>query len=193
MARIGYARISTVDQSLDLQIEALKASGCAKIFTDVASGARDDRPGLSDALEYMRAKDVLVTWKLDRVGRSTAHLVALINDLRRREIGFASLTEAMDTTTPAGELLFTVVAALAQFERSLIVERTRAGLEAARARGSKPGRKPSLSADQVQVVRQMNSSGQHTVAAIAGVVGVSRATVYRTLAAQPSCTSGETR
>lgn len=183
MAHIGYARISTADQSLDLQVEALEQFGCTKIFTDIASGARDDRPGLGDALEYMRADDVLVTWKLDRVGRSTSHLVSLINDLKQRQIGFASLTEAIDTTTPAGELLFTVMAALAQFERSLIVERTRAGLEAARARGAKPGRKPSLSADQIEVVRQMNSSGQHTVAAIADVVGVSRATVYRTLAA----------
>lgn len=182
MARIGYARISTADQSLDLQIEALEQAGCSKIFTDVASGARDDRPGLNEALVYMRADDVLVTWKLDRVGRSTAHLIGLINELKQREIGFASLTEAIDTTTPAGELLFTVMAALAQFERSLIVERTRAGLEAARARGAKPGRKPSLSADQIAVVRQMNSSGQHTVASISKVVGVSRATVYRALA-----------
>lgn len=183
MARIGYARVSTADQSLDSQVEALKKSGCTKIFTDIASGARDDRSGLADALSYIRADDVLVTWKLDRVGRSTAHLIGLINDLKHRQIGFASLTEAIDTTTPAGELLFSIMAALAQFERSLIVERTRAGLEAARARGAKPGRKPSLSAAQIEVVRKLNASGEHTVASIANVVGVSRATIYRALAA----------
>ncbi len=179
--RVGYARVSTGAQDLALQIDALEKAGCVKIFTDQASGAKASRPGLDAALEYLRPGDTLVCWKLDRVGRSTSHLIALIGDLRDREVGFASLTEAIDTGTAAGELLFTVMAALAQFERSLIQERTRAGLEAARSRGAKPGRKPSLSRDQVAVVRSMHRAGSHSVSGIAAVVGVSRATVYRAL------------
>ena len=180
--RVGYARVSTGAQDLALQIDALEKVGCCKIFTDQVSGAKTSRPGLDAALEYLRPGDTLVCWKLDRVGRSTSHLIGLIGDLRDREVGFASLTEAIDTTTAAGELMFTLMAALAQFERSLIQERTRAGLEAARSRGAKPGRKPSLSMDQVAVVRSMYSAGDHSVSTIAAVVGVSRATVYRALA-----------
>lgn len=179
--RVGYARVSTGAQDLALQVDALEKAGCVRIFTDQVSGAKTSRPGLDAAIDYLRAGDTLVCWKLDRVGRSTSHLIGLIGDLRNREVGFASLTEAIDTSTAAGELMFTLMAALAQFERSLIQERTRAGLEAARLRGAKPGRKPSLSGDQVAVVRSMHAAGGHSVAGIAAVVGVSRATVYRCL------------
>jgi len=182
-ALVGYARVSTSEQTLDLQVDALTAAGCVKVFTDVASGAKTDRPGLAAALEYMRPGDVLTCWKLDRVGRSTQHLVGLMSDLKNQNRGFRSLTEQIDTTSAMGEFVFSLFAALAQLERSMIQERTRAGLAAARERGAKPGRKPSLNSDQVAVVRQMHATGAHTVAAIAAVVGVSRATVYRALSA----------
>lgn len=142
MPLIGYARISTTDQTPKLQLDALAEIGCEKIFKDHASGARDDRPGLAQAIEYLRVGDTLVVWKLDRLGRSLSHLVKTIGELETREIGFQSLTEAIDTTTPSGRLTFHLFAALGQFERDLIVERTSAGLKAAAARGRKGGRKP---------------------------------------------------
>jgi DNA invertase Pin-like site-specific DNA recombinase len=177
---IGYARISTDEQSLDLQINALREAGCVKVFTDVASGAKTDRPGLAAALEYMRPGDVLTCWKLDRVGRSTSHLVGLMSELKEQGFGFRSLTEAIDTTTAMGEFIYTLFSALAQLERSMIQERTRAGLAAARERGAKPGRKASLSADQIEAVRTLHSSGK-TISELAIMFSTSRATVYRAL------------
>lgn len=181
MAQLGYARVSTFDQHLDQQVTALTDAGCERLFTEKATGTRSDRPELSRLLEYAREGDVVVVWKLDRLGRSLRHLLDVVGDLQDRGIGFRSLTEQIDTTTSTGRLVFNIFAALAEFERDLIVDRTKAGLAAARARGARPGRKPALSSDQVAVVRQMHSSGEHTVEAIAKVVGVSRATIYRAL------------
>jgi DNA invertase Pin-like site-specific DNA recombinase len=182
---IGYARVSTWDQTPQLQLDALRDAGCLRIFEETASGARTDRPQLALALDYARPGDTLVVWRLDRLGRSLKHLIDTVGALEERGIGFRSLHENVDTTTSTGKLVFHIFAALAEFERDLIVDRTKAGLAAARQRGATPGRKPSLSADQVTVVRRMYSEGAHTVAQIAGVVGVSRATVYRCLA-QPA-------
>jgi DNA invertase Pin-like site-specific DNA recombinase len=180
---VGYARCSTWDQTTALQIDALKAAGCTKIFEEIASGTKTDRPELLKALEYLRGGDTLVVWRLDRLGRSLPHLIETVGGLEERGVGFKSATEGIDTTTPSGRLVFHVFAALADFERSLIVERTRAGLAAAKARGSKSGRKPSLSPTQIKMVRQMHAAQEHTVAEIAAAVGgVSRATVYRALA-----------
>jgi DNA invertase Pin-like site-specific DNA recombinase len=179
---IGYARVSTWDQNLDLQVDALTQAGCVRIFTDTASGTRTDRPQLAAALDFARTGDTVLVWRLDRLGRSLKHLVETVTSLDERGIGFKSVTESIDTTTSTGKLVFHIFAALAEFERDLIIDRTKAGLAAARERGSRPGRKPLLSPDQIAVVRQMHSEGTHTVAAIAAVVGVSRATVYRSLA-----------
>src|SRR5689334_11715700 len=134
---IGYSRISTTDQTLNLQLDALKQAGCGKVFTDTISGAKAERPGLGEALEYVRAGDTLVVWRLDRLGRSLKDLIATITGLHEQGIGFKSLTESIDTTTPGGKLVFHVFGALAEFERDLIRERTQAGLMAARARGRK--------------------------------------------------------
>ena len=142
MANIGYVRVSTLDQDLALQLDALKVVGCRKVFEDHASGAKTDREGLAAALAYVREGDVLVVWKLYRLGRSLPHLIEMITLLEQKGAGFRSLTEAIDTTTPGGRLIFHVFGALGQFERDLIRERTRAGLKAAAARGRKGGRKP---------------------------------------------------
>jgi DNA invertase Pin-like site-specific DNA recombinase len=137
---IGYARISTSDQTLDLQKDALEKAGCSKIFTDTASGAKAERIGLDEALNYVRSGDTLVVWKLDRLGRSLPHLIETITGLNNRGIGFKSITEAIDTTTSGGKLIFHIFGALAEFERDIIRERTQAGLNAARSRGRKGGR-----------------------------------------------------
>lgn len=179
---IGYVRVSTGDQNTDLQRADLEALGASRIFEDKASGTKTDRPELAAALDYLREGDTLVVWRLDRLGRSMKHLIEVVEGLEARGIGFRSVKESIDTTTPAGKLVFHIFSALAQFERELIVERTRAGLAAAKERGAKPGRKPSLSADQVAVVRAMHKAESHTVQQIAAVVGCSRATVYRALA-----------
>ena len=137
---IGYMRVSTLDQNLDLQSDALKQVGCDKIFQDVASGAKSDRPGLEKALGYLREGDTLVVWKLDRLGRSLKHLIEVITRLHEEKKGFRSLQENLDTSTSTGKLVFHVFGALAEFERDLIRERTLAGLSAARARGRRGGR-----------------------------------------------------
>src|SRR5579883_1047101 len=141
--QIGYARISTGDQTLALQEDALRKAGCERLFQDIASGARAERPGLAKALEQLRAGDTLVVWRLDRLGRSLQHLLATLTDLDKRGIGFKSLTENIDTTTPGGRLVFHIFGSIAEFERDLIRERTNAGLNAARARGHKGGRPPA--------------------------------------------------
>ena len=137
---IGYARVSTDEQSLDLQLDALKAAGCQRIFTDKVSTTKADHPGLTDAVSHLRQADVLVIWKLDRLGRTVKRLVDFVADLQERKIQFRSLTNGIDTTTPAGRFFFHVMASLAQMERELLVERTRAGLAAARRRGRFGGR-----------------------------------------------------
>lgn len=176
---IGYARVSTAEQSAALQHDALEAAGCFRVFGDVASGAKDDRPQLAAALDQLRPGDTLVVWRLDRLGRSLRHLIETVTSLDDRGVGFRSLTEAIDTTTTSGRLLFHVFGALAEFERDLIRDRTTAGLQAARARGIVGGRKPSLTGDKLQLARELYAGKQHTVKAIATMLGVSRATVYR--------------
>jgi len=141
---IGYARVSTVDQTLHLQQDALKQAGCIKIFTDIASGSKAEREGLEAALSYVRMGDILVVWRLDRLGRSLQHLIETIKELHNRGIGFRSLTEQIDTTTSGGKLIFHIFGALAEFERDLIRERTQAGLQAARERGKRGGRPKAL-------------------------------------------------
>jgi DNA invertase Pin-like site-specific DNA recombinase len=179
--RIGYARVSTTDQDPALQIDALTAAGCARIFTDTASGALDARPELDGALDYLRAGDTLVVWRLDRLGRNLRHLVATVDELRDRGVEFASVTESIDTSTPTGRLIFHTFAALAEFERDLIRERTQAGLAAARARGRLGGRPSVMTDEKLKVAREMYDSREHTTAAIARTLGVSRATLYRAL------------
>jgi DNA invertase Pin-like site-specific DNA recombinase len=178
---LGYARVSTTDQQPQLQVDALEQAGCYRVFTETASGARSDRPVLAQVLDQLRPGDTLVVWKLDRLGRSLRHLVDTVTGLADRGVGFRSLQEAIDTTTPGGKLVFHVFAALAEFERDLIRERTSAGLAAARARGRHGGRPSVITAHKLQVAREMYRSGQYTVAAIAKTLGVSRASIYRHL------------
>ncbi len=159
MAKIGYARVSTVEQDPALQRDALAAAGCDRIFEDRASGAKTDRPGLTQALSYVRTGDVLVVWKLDRLGRSLPHLVATVSELEGRGVGLHSLTEEINTTTPGGRLIFHVFGALGQFERDLIRERTRAGLKAAEARGRRGGRKPVITDEKLHRARQLMAKG----------------------------------
>jgi DNA invertase Pin-like site-specific DNA recombinase len=159
LANIGYARVSTIDQSPALQHDALKAAECVKVFEDRVSGARTDRAGLQAALDYVRDGDVLIVWKLDRLGRSLSHLIETVKTLDARGVGFRSLTEAIDTTTPGGKLVFHLFGALGQFERDLIRERTRAGLKAAEARGHKGGRKPVVTTDKLKRARELIAKG----------------------------------
>ena len=183
---IGYARVSGWDQNPDLQVDALTEIGCARIFTDHASGTRTDRPELAAALDYARPGDTLVVWRLDRLGRSLRHLVETVSGFEERGIGFRSLNGDIDTTTSNGRLVFHIFCALAEFERDLLVDRTQAGLAAARARGKVAGRKPKLSVDQVAVAQRLHADGQHNISEIAKVLGVSRATIYRHLPAKPA-------
>src|ERR671931_295823 len=187
---IGYARVSTQDQTLNRQNDALKKIGCTKIFTDTASRTKAERKGLEEALEYLREGDTLVVWRLDRLGRSLRHLIETIRELNNRKIGFKSITENIDTTTSGGKLVFHLFAALAEFERDIIRERTTAGLAAARARGRTGGRPSVMTPEKIEVARSMYASRQHTLAKIAKTVGVSRATLYRPLTpATPSTDS----
>jgi DNA invertase Pin-like site-specific DNA recombinase len=152
---IGYARVSTADQTLDLQNDALQQADCARIFTDTASGAKAERTGLDEALNYVRAGDTLVVWRLDRLGRSLNHLIETITGLNNQHIGFKSITENIDTTTSGGKLIFHIFGALAEFERDIIRERTQAGLTAARARGRKGGRPKSLTRKKAQMAEAL--------------------------------------
>jgi DNA invertase Pin-like site-specific DNA recombinase len=178
---IGYARVSTADQSLHLQRDALLAAGCPqpRVYTDIASGAKADRPGLEAALHDLREGDTLVVWKLDRLGRSLTHLIETVHALDARGVGFKSLQEHIDTTTPGGKLIFHVFAALAEFERDLIRERTRAGLTAARARGRRGGRKPALTPKQAALARSMKADPGNSIADICATLGISKRTLYR--------------
>lgn len=175
---IGYARVSTDDQSLALQRDALSAAGCEQIFEDKASGAKADRPGLKQALAALRRDDTLVVWRLDRLGRSLKDLIVRADELRERGVGLKSLKEAIDTSSSGGELVFHMFGALAQFERALIRERTQAGLQAARARGRKGGRRKALDARQRAHAVELYKAREHTVKEICQLVGVSRQTLY---------------
>jgi DNA invertase Pin-like site-specific DNA recombinase len=181
MTFVGYARVSTLDQNPTLQVDALTAAGCRRIFEDRASGARTDRPGLRQALDYVREGDVLVVWKLDRLGRSLPHLIETVTALEQRGVGFRSITEAIDTTTPGGRLIFHVFGALGQFERDLIRERTRAGLTAAAARGRKGGRKPVLDAEKLARARKMIADKGLSVREAAGRLRVGKTALYAAL------------
>lgn len=183
MSQIGYARISTQEQTLNLQRDALARAGCEKLFTDVSSGAKDERKGLSEALAYLRAGDTLVVWKLDRLGRSLKHLITTVADLQERGIAFRSLTEQIDTRTPGGKLIFHVFGALAEFERDLIRERTQAGLAAARARGKQGGRPRALNTPaKIAMARALYDDPANDIAEICRTLHISRATLYRYLA-----------
>jgi DNA invertase Pin-like site-specific DNA recombinase len=159
LAHIGYARVSTIDQDPALQLDALTSAGCTKVFEDRVSGTRTDRVGLRSALDYVRDGDVLIVWKLDRLGRSLPHLIETVTVLEKRGVGFRSITETIDTTTPGGRLVFHLFGALGQFERDLIQERTRAGLAAAAARGRTGGRKPVVTDDKFKRARLMIERG----------------------------------
>jgi DNA invertase Pin-like site-specific DNA recombinase len=180
---IGYARVSTSDQDLSLQINDLKAAGCEPIFTDKVSGTKSERPGLDDCLKTLRKGDTLIVWRLDRLGRSMQHLVTVVTDLKAKGIGFRSLRDgAIDTTTASGELVFNIFAALAQFEAELIRERTRAGLAAARARGRNGGRKPVAGSDpKVKMAKRMHEDRSLSPSEICASLKISRATYYRYL------------
>ena len=185
MALIGYARVSTAEQDSALQTDALHKAGCERVFEDTASGAKADRPGLADALAYLRNGDVLVVWRLDRLGRSLPHLIETVGALEGRGIGFRSLTESIDTTTPGGRLIFHVFGALGQFERDLIRERTKAGLTAAAARGRKGGRKPVITADKLQRAREFLANGLN-VREAAARLKVGKTALYAALQAANS-------
>jgi DNA invertase Pin-like site-specific DNA recombinase len=176
---IGYARISTTDQTLALHRDALTAAGCDKIFTDTASGSRTDPPGLAGALAFARDGDTLVVWRLDRLGRSLAHLIETVSHMQERGVHFRSLQEQLDTGSSSGKLVFHVFGALAEFERDLIRERTQAGLAAARARGRRGGRPRALSSNKVEQLRTLAADKRNTVAEICQTLRISRATFYR--------------
>lgn len=159
MSVIGYARVSTADQNTAMQIDALKQAGCDRIFEDQASGAKTERPGLTEAVRYVREGDTLVVWKLDRLGRSMQHLLEIITELEGRGVGFRSITENIDTTTPGGRLIFHLFGALAQFERDLIRERTHAGLRAAKDRGRTGGRKAAVTPEKLDKARAFLQAG----------------------------------
>jgi DNA invertase Pin-like site-specific DNA recombinase len=189
MALLGYARVSTDDQTTALQLDALRLAGATEVFEDAGvSGTAATRPGLQRALNKLQRGDTLMVWRLDRLGRSLADLIALVNDLKAKGCGFRSLTEAIDTNTAGGELVFHLFGAMAQFERSLIIERTRAGLAAARQRGVKLGRKRSLTVKQVAHARRLIDGGE-SPPEVARSLGVSRSTLWRALAALPSSPS----
>ena len=179
---IGYARVSTQDQTLDLQLDALEKIGCKEIFTDTISGAKVERKGLDKALSYVREGDTLVVWKLDRLGRSLKHLIETITNLNNRKIGFKSLTENIDTTTSGGKLIFHIFGALAEFERDIIRERTNAGLQAARARGRRGGRPKAKTLDtpkKVTMAQLLYDDKTNTIDDICKTLNISRATLYR--------------
>jgi DNA invertase Pin-like site-specific DNA recombinase len=178
--KVGYARVSTEEQSLNLQKDALRLAGCTSIFEDKLSGAAGRREGLDKAISRLKKNDVLVVWKLDRLGRSLGHLIEVIRRLDSRGIGFHSLSENIDTTNAAGRLLFHLMGALAEFERALIAERTRAGLQSARRRGVRVGRPRVLNAGQLRKARTMVASGSSTEA-VAQRLRVGRSTLYRAL------------
>ncbi|MEN0118290.1 MAG: recombinase family protein [Agrobacterium cavarae] len=182
MKTFGYARVSTVEQSLDLQMSALKASGCTDVLTDEGySGADFTRPGLTRLLRRLRRGDTVVVWRLDRLGRSLFELLKLVRDLNERGVEFRSLSESLDTSTRGGRLLLHVLASMAEFERSLISERTKAGMAAARSRGSQIGRRPALTDDQRRDAREAIANGSTSVQAVAEKHGIHPRTLLRTL------------
>jgi len=175
---IGYARVSTVDQHLDLQKEALKQAGCAKIYEDTMSGLRANRPGLDQAVEHLREGDTFVVWKLDRLGRNVKNLIEFVNSLEKNNVNFKSLTDHIDTSTPIGRFFFNIMASLAQMERELIIERTHAGLKTARQQGRIGGRKRRMTVSKVESAKKLLANGKPP-REVANDLGVSVPTLYR--------------
>jgi DNA invertase Pin-like site-specific DNA recombinase len=180
LAHVGYARVSTIDQDPALQLDALASAGCVKVFEDRTSGVRADRAGLRSAIDYVRDGDVLIVWELDRLGRSLPHLIETVMMLEERGVGFRSITEVIDTTTPGGRLVFHLFGALGQFERDLIRERTRAGLAAAATRGRKGGRKPVITGEKLERARAIIGKG-FTVREAAARLKVGKTALYAAL------------
>lgn len=178
---IGYARISTDDQNLQPQLDALEAAGCDRVFQDQMSGVTAQRPGLEEAIEFARQGDLLVIWRLDRLGRSLKNLIQLVTELEDRGVGLKSLHESIDTSSSSGKLVFHMFGALAEFERNLIIERTNAGLSAARARGRVGGRPPALTKEEQKTVVAMYKSKQHTIKDICSMANISKPTLYKYL------------
>lgn len=178
---VGYARVSTQDQNIHLQEDALRKAGCEKFFKDVASGAKVERQGLQEAIQFCRKGDTLVVWKLDRLGRSIRHLIDTVNYLQSHKIGFKSLQENIDTTTSGGKLVFHIFSALAEFERDIIRERTQAGLNAARARGRKGGRPPALDEKKAAMAKSLYRDKENKITEICNTLKISRATLYKYL------------
>ena len=175
---VGYARVSTVDQNLDLQLSALKDAGCEKVYEDKISGTKSNRPGLALALEVLRKNDTLVVWKLDRLGRTVKGLIDLVNQLHQKEINFKSITDNVDTSTPSGRFFFHVMASLAQMERELMAERTKAGLAAAKAKGRVGGRKRKMTQSKIESAKQLLANGI-LPKDVAQNLGISVPTLYR--------------
>ena len=188
---IGYARVSTRDQKPHLQMDALREAGCERIFEETASGTKRDRPELVAAYDYMRSGDTLVVWKLDRLARSTRQLLETVEALEQRGIGLKILTQNMDTTSAGGRLIFTVFSAIAEFEREIICERTRAGLDAARFRGRKGGRPRALSEKDLKQARALLTDPEITVEDVARRLGVGPSTLYRYLPAARQSVQGD--
>lgn len=176
---IGYARVSTKEQNLDRQLDALERAGCSRVFADKKSGKNTEREELHKALDYARPGDTLVVPSLDRLGRSIQDLIVIVSDLRERGVGFTSLHESLDTTTPGGRLVFHVFAALAEFIRELIVQGTHEGIAAARARGQRLGRPPAMTEEQIRHARAMLTDSEATISSVAKLIGVSRTTIYK--------------
>ena len=178
---LGYCRISTHEQNLDLQMDALKSAGCEKIFQDIASGALDARKGLSEALDFARKGDTVTVWRLDRLGRNLKHLIQTVTDLNERGIAFKSLTESLDTGSPGGRLIFHIFGSLCEFERDLLRQRTLAGLAAARARGRVGGRPIVMDAAKIEMARTLLTNKGLSIAQVCSAIGVSKPTLYRGL------------
>ena len=176
---IGYARVSTVDQNLELQLDGLEDAGCEKVFTDTASGATSERQGLAQALDHLRKGDTLVVWKLDRLGRSLKNLIELTNKLNEQEIMFRSIQDGIDTSNSIGQFFFHITGAFAKLERNLIRERTKAGLDAARARGRKGGRKFALNDKQIRMMMELYASRSNSISEICNQFEISKKTFYR--------------
>ena len=189
---LGYARVSTNDQNLDLQKDALKKAGCEKIYVDTMTGEVKNRPGLEQAFEMLREGDTLVVWRLDRLGRSLKPLIELVQELSQRRVGFKSLQESIDTTSPSGKLVFHIFGALAEFERNLIADRTKAGLAAARARGRLGGRPKALDDKQKEALVLLYREKKHSVKEICHIMRISRQTLYNYLRQDKATTVGQT-
>lgn len=178
---IGYSRISTNDQSLNSQIDKLKEYGCEKIYTDIVSGSKADRKELNEMLEYIREGDTIIVYRLDRLGRSLKDLINLINIFQNKKVNFKSITESIDTETPTGQLMFHITGAFAEFERNIIRERTKAGLESARARGRKGGRPTLITPERIQMAKLLHSDKTISIADILKQMNIKRGVFYKML------------